>query len=149
MCCGRALARHGIKFLWNSAGNALINQHSEINATRKILEDESKCECIVVVENRMTASAKFADILLPSVTPLEQDDIIRQGYQVDQGSLLIARKAIEPLFEAKSQYDICAALSEKIGKLLGQPDLAQKYTEGRSQLDWVKHLYAQARTMTA
>lgn len=136
---------HGIKFLWNSSGNALINQHSDINGTRKILEDESKCECIVVVENRMTASAKFADILLPSVTPLEQDDIIQQGYQVDQSSLLIARKAIEPLFETRSQYDICAALSEKIGKLLGQPDLAAKYTEGRSQLDWVKHLYAQAR----
>ena len=136
---------HGIKFLWNSSGNALINQHSDLNGTRKILEDESKCECIVVVENRMTASAKFADILLPSVTPLEQDDIIQQGYQVDQSSLLIARKAIEPLFETRSQYDICAALSEKIGKLLGQPDLAAKYTEGRSQLDWVKHLYAQAR----
>ena len=99
----------------------------------------------MVVENRMTASAKFADILLPSVTPLEQDDIIQQGYQVDQSSLLIARKAIEPLFEARSQYDICAALSEKIAKLLGRPDLVEKYTEGRSQLEWVKHLYAQAR----
>ena len=136
---------HGIKFLWNSSGNALINQHSDINGTRKILEDETKCECIVVVENRMTASAKFADILLPSVTPLEQDDIIQQGYQVDQSSLLIARKAIEPLFEARSQYDICAALSEKIAKLLGRPDLVEKYTEGRSQLEWVKYLYAQAR----
>ena len=33
-----------IKFLWNYAGNTLINQHSDINKTHEILQDESKCE---------------------------------------------------------------------------------------------------------
>ncbi|HIE9691978.1 TPA: DMSO/selenate family reductase complex A subunit [Klebsiella pneumoniae] len=33
-----------IKFLWNYAGNTIINQHSDINKTHEILQDESKCE---------------------------------------------------------------------------------------------------------
>lgn len=137
----------GIKFLWNSSGNALINQHSNINATKNILGDESKCEFIVVVETRLTASAMFADILLPSVTPPEQDDLVRQGYQTNQSSLLLARKAIEPLFEAKSQYDICVELCKELARLTKDPDLVQRYTEGRTQLDWAKHLYAESRTI--
>ncbi|EEZ9252655.1 molybdopterin-dependent oxidoreductase [Escherichia coli] len=47
-----------IKFIWNYAGNTLVNQHSDINKTHEILQDESKCEMIVVIENFMTSSAK-------------------------------------------------------------------------------------------
>ncbi|VFS87134.1 Dimethyl sulfoxide reductase DmsA precursor [Kluyvera cryocrescens] len=39
------------KFFWNYAGNTIINQHSDINKTHEILQDESKCEMIVVIEN--------------------------------------------------------------------------------------------------
>ncbi|MDI4740225.1 hypothetical protein MJN54_32495, partial [Salmonella enterica subsp. enterica serovar Kentucky] len=42
-----------IKFLWNYAGNTLINQHSDINKTHEILQDEAKCEMIVVIDNFM------------------------------------------------------------------------------------------------
>ncbi len=48
-----------IKFLWNYAGNTIINQHSDINKTHDILQDESKCEMVVVIENFMTSSAKI------------------------------------------------------------------------------------------
>lgn len=59
-----------IKFLWNYAGNCLINQHSDINRTKKIIGDESLCDTIVVVDNFMTSSAMYADFLLPAVTNL-------------------------------------------------------------------------------
>ena len=49
----------------NLAGNILINQHSDINRTKKILEDETKCEFIVCSDLFMTPSVKYADILLP------------------------------------------------------------------------------------
>jgi len=54
-----------IKFIWNFASNTLINQHSDINRTKAILADEKKCEMIVVIDNMMTASARFGDLLLP------------------------------------------------------------------------------------
>ncbi|WP_273827965.1 molybdopterin-dependent oxidoreductase, partial [Providencia rettgeri] len=57
-----------IKFIWNYASNSLINQHSDINKTHDILQDDKKCEMIVVIDNHMTASAKYADILLPDCT---------------------------------------------------------------------------------
>lgn len=38
-----------IKMIWNYAGNCLINQHSEINRTHEILQDDKKCEMIVVL----------------------------------------------------------------------------------------------------
>ncbi|MDL2272468.1 molybdopterin-dependent oxidoreductase [Desulfovibrio sp. OttesenSCG-928-I05] len=142
---GKDRLETGIKFLWNTSGNALINQHSDCNATRKILEDDSTCECIVVVDTRLTPSAMFADILLPSVTPPEQDDFIRQGYHTDQGALLLARKAVEPLFDAKPQYEICTLLARELGRICKRPDLEAQYTQGRTQLDWIRWLYAKAR----
>ena len=63
-----------IKFIWNYAGNCLINQHADINRTREILADDKKCEMIVVIDNHMTSSAAYADIRSPpftsSVTPV-------------------------------------------------------------------------------
>lgn len=66
-----------IKMIWNYAGNCLINQHSEINRTHEILQDDKKCEMIVVIDCHMTSSAKYADILLPDCTASEQ--MVRAG----------------------------------------------------------------------
>ncbi len=74
-----------IKFIWNYAGNTLVNQHSDINKTHEILEDQSKCEMIVVIENFMTSSAKYADILLPDLMTVEQEDIIPNDYAGNMG----------------------------------------------------------------
>ncbi|KWQ43579.1 hypothetical protein AH79_23095, partial [Salmonella enterica subsp. enterica serovar Tennessee] len=77
-----------IKFLWNYAGNTLINQHSDINKTHEILQDEAKCEMIVVIDNFMTSSAKYADILLPDLMTVEQEDIIPNDYAGNMGYLI-------------------------------------------------------------
>ena len=137
---GRDKLNADIKFLWNNASNTTVNQHSDINATKKLLADESKCEMIVVVETRMTATAMFADILLPSVYPAEQDEIYKQGAAMTIGSLLVAPKIIDPPFEARSQYAICAGVAEKLG-------VWREYTEGRTQWEWVKWLYGEYRAI--
>lgn len=33
-----------IKFLWNYAGNTIINQHSDINKTHEILQDKASAK---------------------------------------------------------------------------------------------------------
>jgi len=55
-----------IKFIFNLAGNTLINQHADINRTVSILRDESKVECIVVPITSLTPSAKIRRYLLPA-----------------------------------------------------------------------------------
>ena len=85
-----------IKFLWNYASNTLINQHSDINRTKSILRDDTKCEMIVVVDAVMTASARFADIILPATTSFEENDLCYQSYAMELGVLILRQQAIEP-----------------------------------------------------
>ena len=64
-----------VKFIFNIASNVLVNQHSDINRTAKILKDEGLVRFIVVSDLYMTPSAKFADILLPGDSSLERNDL--------------------------------------------------------------------------
>lgn len=74
----------GIKLFFNQAGNTLLNQHGETNRTRQILADESLCETIIVIENHMTPSAMYADLLLPETSYLEAEDPVDSSYAADR-----------------------------------------------------------------
>ncbi len=126
-----------IKFIWNYAGNTLVNQHSDINKTHEILQDESKCEMIVIIENFMTSSAKYADILLPDLMTVEQEDIIPNDYAGNMGYLIFLQPVTSEKFERKPIYWILSEVAKRLG-----PDVYQKFTEGRTQEQWLQHLYA-------
>jgi anaerobic dimethyl sulfoxide reductase subunit A len=118
-----------IKMIFNIAGNMLVNQHSDINKTTKMLEDENKVEFIVVSDIFMTPSAKFADILLPGTTFFERWDI---GVPWCYGDYVVfGGKAIEPLYECRNEYDVFADIAAHFG-------LKEEFTEGKTMLDWVK-----------
>ncbi len=125
-----------IKLIFNLAGNMLINQHSNINKTRALLEDESKVEFIVCSDIFMTPSAKYADILLPGTTFFERWDIGTPWANGDYA--ILGEKVIDPLFECRNEYDVFADVAEKFG-------LREKFTEGRSMLDWVKYSIERTR----
>jgi len=127
-----------IKFIWLYGSNALINQHGDINKTIEILSDETKCEMIVCIDNQMTVSARYSDILLPDVTTAEQVDLAAQGSSGNLGYAIFTDKAIEPLYECKSVYEQMAGVAEKLG-------VKQKFTEGRTQEDWVRWILDESR----
>jgi len=86
-----------------------LNQAPNLNKTVQAFH---KVEFIVVQEQFMTATAKFADILLPVNTFLERNDItIGEGVPF-YGFM---NKAIEPLYESKSQLEIAAGLAARLG----------------------------------
>ncbi len=126
-----------IKFIWNYAGNTLTNQHSDINRTHDILQDDSLCETIVVIDNFMTSSAKYADLLLPDLMTVEQEDIIPNDYAGNMGYLIFSQPATAPKFERRPVYDMLSDVAKRLG-----PDVFQAFTEGRSQRQWLEHLYA-------
>jgi len=95
-----------IKMAWVNGGNTL-NQFANTNKGVKAFK---QLDFIVVTEQFMTPTAKFADILLPATTHLE-----RSGVYTGGGRLFYSEKAIEPLFEAKSDFQICAALAPRLG----------------------------------
>lgn len=132
-----------IKFIWNYSSNTLLNQHADVQATSRILQDESLCEFILVIENHMTPSARFADILLPDITNFEGSDIISNGYAVGElGGPIFLSPAIAPLFECKSAWDICTLLARHLG-------VEQQYTEGKSFEQWQLEAYARMREKDA
>ncbi|MBY5946177.1 DmsA/YnfE/YnfF family dimethyl sulfoxide reductase [Photobacterium rosenbergii] len=127
-----------IKFIWNYAGNCLINQHSDINRTHDILQDDKACEMIVVIDNHMTSSAKYADILLPDLTTSEQADFCMDTKAANMPYFIYADQAIEPQFEARGIYEMCTEIAKRLG-------VEKEFTEGRDQQGWLEHLYKLTR----
>ena len=127
-----------IKMVWNYAGNCLVNQHSEINRTHDILQDDKKCEMIVVIDCHMTSSAKYADILLPDCTASEQMDFALDASCGNMSYVIFADRAIKPRFECKTIYEMTTELAKRMG-------VEQRFTEGRTQEEWLRHLYEQSR----
>ncbi|MFP3153827.1 molybdopterin-dependent oxidoreductase [Lachnospiraceae bacterium ZAX-1] len=122
-----------IKLILNLAGNTLVNQHSDINKTISILQDESLCEFIVCSDVFMNASAKFADILLPGASMFETENI---GFPWRQGDyLLYGNKVIEPMFESRFEFDWLVEVGEKMG-------IGSALTDGHKTLrEWLKSVY--------
>ncbi len=112
------------KFLWLSNTNYL-NQLGEVNKT---IEAFQKLEFILVTEQFMSSTAKYADIVLPVCSFLERNDLYapRTG-----GAYAILNKAIEPLGESKSQLQICEAIASELG--------ITDYND-RSDEEWVRSM---------
>lgn len=125
-----------IKCMLNYAGNCLTNQHGDINHAHDILADESKCEFIVVWETAMTDSAKYADILLPDLFRFEQ--VTQIGAGGDNAYMISGQPCTTPKFERKTLYDSLTLLADKMG-------VKDKFTEGKTQEEWIKELYEKSR----
>jgi anaerobic dimethyl sulfoxide reductase subunit A len=99
-----------IKMLYVTCGNTL---NQTCNSNRGV-EAMKKLEFIVVHEQFMTPTARFADILLPICTWCERNDILLPwggfGYYV-----LSVNKAIEPMYESKSDLEIFTELAKRMG----------------------------------
>ena len=68
----------------------------------------------------------YADIILPANTTMEVEDIVtnvRQGPHF--ASVILQEKAIEPVGESKSDYEIVLAVAEKLG-------MTEQFTEGKT-----------------
>jgi len=122
-----------------SGGNTLINQHSDSNRTDEILRDTSKCEFIVVCDNMMTPSARYADILLPDTLGPEADDVTASGgSNGDSAAILPLHKAVEPQWEQRPTWEICRGIARHLGK-------EEAFTEGKTQLEWIEWCYNETR----
>lgn len=130
----------GIKFLWNYAGNTLINQHSNINRTHDILVDESRCEFIVAIDTFLTASARYADIVLPDLMPVEQPSLIANDWAGDAGYVLMNCQYLPGRGERRTLYWMLSRLAERLG-------FGEAFTEGRSEEEWRQVIYDEARAV--
>jgi len=85
------------------------NQYPDINKSVQALQ---KLEFIVVHEQFMTPGAMLADIVLPTSTSFERNDVT-SGFGTPMFGYM--NKVIEPLYECKSNYEIAIELAERLG----------------------------------
>ena len=113
-----------IKALLVMWGNP-VNQNANSNKTIEALKSES-VELIVVCDLFMTATAEYADILLPASTVLERTSIMESS-EVSllaylnlldlspKPQLFFRERAVRPLGESKDDFEIVCRLAEKLG----------------------------------
>ncbi|MCX6013802.1 MAG: molybdopterin-dependent oxidoreductase [Chloroflexi bacterium] len=104
-----------------------LNQFGNIN---KIIHALNKFEFIVIHEQFLTPTAKFADIVLPVNTFMERNDLAEGSINLFCGYV---NKVIDPLGESKSPFEIANELATK----LGISNFAEKNVE-----EWLREVVA-------
>jgi molybdopterin guanine dinucleotide-containing S/N-oxide reductase-like protein len=77
----------------------------------------SKIECIVAQHPWLENDCLFADIVLPSNTTMEVEDIVgNTRWGVQYPTLAVQRHAIDPIGESKSDREVVYEIAKKMGK---------------------------------
>jgi anaerobic dimethyl sulfoxide reductase subunit A len=136
---GRDRLGTGIKFMVFYGSAMGSSQHGDINRTRQILDDESKCEFIVGMDNQMTSTMKLCDLVLPDTTTSERWDLVPSEYTGDMAYEIMCEQAIAPLYESRTAIDVTTALAERLG-------VAAEFGGGKKTTeDWARELQAKNR----
>jgi anaerobic dimethyl sulfoxide reductase subunit A len=120
-----------VKLIYAVASNCLVNQHMNVNRNARILADESLVEFLIVQDQFLTPTAKFADLVLPACTAFETWGI-QDGWKFSDELILMPR-LVSPLGESRSDYRICAGVAERLG-------IGEAFTEGRDEREWVDRI---------
>jgi trimethylamine-N-oxide reductase (cytochrome c) len=119
-----------IHMLWSDMP-CEIDCWADTNSVMKAFRSP-KMEFILVQHPWFENDCRFADILLPVNTKLEEEDIESNNFSGQYNSLYHEEQCIEPLGESKSDYEIVCLVAEKLGVL-------EQFTQGRTVKDWIKH----------
>ena len=72
----------------------------------------------------MTDSAKYADIILPDLTPQETWTLSTQGENNDTKGIWFGQPTTEPKFERREVYEVCADLPSAWACMTSTPTAA-------------------------
>ena len=97
-----------IRMMWSMCNN-YMNQTGNSNKAHRALQ---KLEFFCVNELFMTAQARYADLLLPVTSAAERSDLTRPWPSGPYFTFI--NRALEPLGECKSDFDIATELAERL-----------------------------------
>ena len=132
---GRTLTYPDIRMVYWCGGNP-FHHHQDLN---RLISAWQRPDTIVIQDPWWTPAARYADIVLPATTNLERNDI---GVARLDPFMTTMRKAVEPVGEARNDFDIFAALSARLG-------FGEAFTEGRDEMAWLRHMYEVSRQQIA
>lgn len=129
---GAHLRYPDIRLIYWAGGNP-FHHHQDLSRLRQAW---ARAETIIVNEPFWTAAARHADIVFPCTTPLERNDFGAGPWDCYMTPM---HQAVKPFEQSRNDYDVFRDLSEALGS-------GEAFSEGRSEMDWVQHLYAQTRS---
>lgn len=129
---GEELVYPAIKLVYWTGGNP-FHHHQDLN---QLLKAWRQPETIIVHEPFWTATARYADIVLPATTPLERNDI---NFTFADATMTPMQQAVSPFGQARNDHAIFAELADRLG-------FCEAFTEGRDETMWLRHFYEEART---
>lgn len=116
-----------IDFVYWVGGNP-FHHHQDLARLRRAWTAPST---VVVHEQFWTSTARHADVVLPATMTIERDDF---GAGRNDPLLFPMPRLTEPAGHARDDYGIFTALESRL-------PLLQSFSEGRSPMDWLRHLY--------
>jgi biotin/methionine sulfoxide reductase len=132
---GQRLTYPDIRLVYWCGGNPF----HKIQDLNRLLHAWQKPETIIIHEPWWTPAARRADIVLPCATTLERNDI---GASARDRFYFAMQQALPPLGEARTDYEIYSALAGRLG-------FHSQFTEGRSEMEWLRYLYDGTRQQAA
>jgi len=132
---GQRLTYPDVRLVYWCGGNPF----HKIQDLNRLLRAWQKPETIIIHEPWWTPAARRADIVLPCATTLERNDIGASGRDRFYFAM---QRAIAPVGEAKTDYEIYSELAARLG-------FKEQFTEGRTELEWLRQLYDIARQQAA
>jgi molybdopterin guanine dinucleotide-containing S/N-oxide reductases len=121
-----------IRFVW-WAGGANFTHHQDTN---RLIRAWQRPELVVISECNWTAAARHADIVLPATTSFERNDLTMTGDYSNQ-HLVPMKRVVMPQDEARDDFAVFAELSER-----WETGGRERFTEGKSDLQWLETFYA-------
>lgn len=125
---GHTLPLPDIRLVYWAGGNP-FHHHQDLNRLRDVWQHP---ETVIVHEPVWSATARHADIVLPTTLPFERDDLVVSS----QDRTIAYSSALRvPHGQARNDHDICAGIADRLG-------FGSEFTAGRSTEDWIGQLYA-------
>jgi biotin/methionine sulfoxide reductase len=128
---GQRLTYPDIRLVYWCGGNP-FHHHQDLARLREAF---ARPDTVVVHDPFWTATARHADIVLPVTMSIERDDY---GSGQNDRMFFPMPSLTRPHGEAQDDYSIFAELAERLGA-------GKDFTEGRTAMDWLRHLYEQWR----
>ncbi len=127
---GRVIDLPHTEVIYSAGGNPF---HHNLNLNR-FLRGWQRPGTVIVHEQWWNPPAKHADIVLPSTTTMERNDIAA----ADHSRFWIAmHQVMPPHAQSRNDFDMFAELADRLG-------FGAAYHQGRDEMGWLRHMYGEA-----
>jgi biotin/methionine sulfoxide reductase len=124
---GKTYQYPDIKLIYWAGGNP-FHHHQDLNRLRAAWQ---KPDTVICHELTWNSLARHSDIVLPAASSLERNDI---GGAPNENFLCAMKQVVPPFGEAQTDYSIFSTIAREL-------KVNNEFTEGRTEMDWVEHLY--------